>query len=152
MLLAQAAVLQQRLKVADALAGQDAEVARLLGLADAALADGALKANVGFLERAAARQDEVDAALKSAETDLQARWLESGAVKARLGEGYMLDGDFARAAASYAGAFAAVERLDAQAAYDYKWRQAYALHQQGDRRATRRRSPMPSPPIATRWG
>jgi len=128
----QAATIQKRLAAADALGRQDAEVARLTTLADRALADGAVLANVKYMEEADARQKVVDAALDTAEQNLKDRRVASAETKEKLGQAYELNFQFPQAATSYAEAFAQVEKWDAKLARHYKRLEGDALSQYGE--------------------
>ncbi|MFT3989046.1 caspase family protein [Aestuariivirga sp.] len=128
----QAATIQKRLAAAQALTGQDAEVARLTALADKALADGAVLANVRYMEEADARQKAADAALDTAEQNLKDRRIASAETKEKLGQAYELNFQFPQAATSYAEAFAQVEKWDAKLARHYKRLEGDALSQYGE--------------------
>ncbi|WP_373504248.1 caspase family protein [Aestuariivirga sp.] len=129
---AQTETVKSKLAVLDALGRQDAEVARLSALADRALADGAIQANLRFMQAADARQKAVDGNLDQTEADLRTSRLASGATKAKLAEAYALNFAFDKAAQSYDEAFQQVEKWDRPAAFDYKLRSADALLQHGD--------------------
>jgi uncharacterized caspase-like protein len=131
---AQTETVKKRLATLQALGRQDAEVARLSALADRALADGAIQANLRFMQAADARQRIVDGSLDETEEGLKASRLASGATKAKLAEAYALNFDFSQAAASYEQAFLQVEKWDLDWAFDYKFRAAGALQDHGDRK------------------
>ncbi|HVY49996.1 MAG TPA: caspase family protein [Devosia sp.] len=129
---AQTARLKQIMAEQTALGSADPEIVRLSGLAQQALAEGALEANVSFWEAAKARYAEVSKQLDVTEAELRARRLEGGNVLAKTGDAYLLKGDYAQAARNFGLAYEEVRRWDDEKALDYKWAEAGALESEGD--------------------
>ncbi len=130
----QTETVKNKLAVLDSLGRQDAEVARLSALADKALAEGAIQANLRFMQAADARQRVIDATLDQTEADLRTSRLASGATKAKLAEAYALNFTFDKAAQAYEEAFLQVQKWDRSTAFDYKLEAAGSLRQHGDER------------------
>jgi uncharacterized caspase-like protein len=126
--------LKEIMKEQSALSETDPEIVRLSQLAQKALAEGALDANVQFWEAAKARYAEISKTLDVAEADLKARRLEGGEVFARTAEAYALKADYKSAAENYGIAYEQVARWDPAKALAYKWSEAGALETQGDLR------------------
>jgi uncharacterized caspase-like protein len=131
----QTARLKDILAARDVLVSPDAEINRLSALAEEALANGALDANVQFREAARARFAAIAGTLDTVEAELKARRLEGGAVLAQLAEAYALKGDYRAAAENYGEAFRQVEKWDAAKARDYKRKEADAWFSRGDAQA-----------------
>jgi uncharacterized caspase-like protein len=124
---AQTARLKDILAERAALVSPDPEIARLSGLADKALADGALATAIRLQEQAKARVRQGAAALDQAAAQLSARFVEAAAVYARSAATYEVAYDYRKAAADYGEAFRLVERWDRALAWKYKNSEAAAL-------------------------
>lgn len=113
------------------LATEDAEITRLAGLADQALAEGALTSAVELMSQAKARVASLQASVDDAEAEIAAKRREFAAVYARSGAAHALVFDHLAAAGDYAMAFAEVERWDDQLAWTYKNAETLALVDHG---------------------
>lgn len=109
------------------LQSEDAEILKLSALADEALAEGALDANVRFREAAKARFAQIASTLDTKEAEIKARRLEGGKVLADLAVAYELKLNYRAAAENFALAFDQIERWDSRMAWAYKTREADAL-------------------------
>jgi uncharacterized caspase-like protein len=105
----------------------DPEIARLSGLANEAVTQGALAAAIGFRERAKARVVELSSTVDNAEAELKAKRIEFAAVFADSAETYALAYDNARAAEDFGKAYEQVAKWDDTLALEYKLKQAAAL-------------------------
>jgi uncharacterized caspase-like protein len=94
------------------LASPDPEIQRLSKLAEEALAEGALDANVKFREAAKARFAELASTLDTAEANLKNQRLAGGEVFGKTAEAYELKGDYLAAAENYGEGYRQVERRD----------------------------------------
>ncbi|WP_051429731.1 caspase family protein, partial [Mesorhizobium loti] len=117
-----------------ALTSSDPEIARLSGLAQQALDEGALDLSVSFWEQAKDRYLVISKSLDAAEADLKSRRLEGGAVIAKTAQAYALTGDYPAAAENYRLAFDQVKKWDRATAATYKGGEADALETQGDQK------------------
>lgn len=127
----QAAQIKKKIAAIETLSKQDAEVARLSKLADEALANGAVQANLLFMQQADERQRVVDASLDQSEAELRARRLGSAETKAKLAEAYALTFRFDEAAKGYEDAYQQVEKWDLDSAVHYGAWAAQAWWQYG---------------------
>jgi uncharacterized caspase-like protein len=118
-----------------ALTSLDPELARLSGLADQALADGALDANLKFREEAKTHFAKVALRLDDTEANLKARRMEGAEIFAKTAEAYDLKADFLPAAENYAKAFEQVEKWDREKAWRYKLEQGGSLQAHGSNAA-----------------
>ncbi|MGE3876160.1 MAG: caspase domain-containing protein, partial [Parvibaculaceae bacterium] len=128
---AQAQRLKSILAETAALRGADPEIVRLSGLADRALAQGALQTAISFREQAKGRAATVSDALADTEAALRQRRLEIAEVFAKSAGTYTLAFNFRAAAEDFAKAFDEAERWDSDRAWTYKIRAADALSNQG---------------------
>ncbi|MFZ5676227.1 MAG: caspase family protein [Pseudomonadota bacterium] len=123
---------QERLAALDF---DDSEIKRLTGLAERALADGALEANSRFMNAAITRYEQVVRPRRdSVEAQVKASRLDAGALYAKGAQADELKFDFAAAALKYGKAFAEVAKWDDATALDYKAMEAMALYNQGDQK------------------
>ena len=90
----------------------DSEIARLSGLANEAVSEGALETAIAFRERAKERVATLTSTVDQAENDLKAKRAEFAAVFADSGDTYALAYDNARAAEDFAKAYEQVARWD----------------------------------------
>lgn len=127
----QTAQIKKKIAAIETLGKQDAEVARLSKLADEALANGAVQANLLFMQQADERQRVVDASLDQSESELRARRLGSAETKAKLAEAYALTFRFDEAAKAYEDAYQQVEKWDLDSAVHYGAWAAQAWWQYG---------------------
>ena len=128
---AQAQRLKSILAETAALKNADPEIARLSGLADRALAQGALQTAISFREQAKGRATSVSEALADTEAALKQRRLEIAEVFAKSAGTYTLAFDFRAAAKDFSKAFEEAERWDRGRAWTYKINAADALSNQG---------------------
>lgn len=128
---AQADKLKTVLSEAAILKNTDPEIVRLSGLADRALAQGALQTAISFREQAKARATAQSASLDQTEAALAARRLELAEVFYRSGETYSLAFNHEAAAGDFLKAFTEVERWNKDLAWKYKQREAEAWKAQG---------------------
>ncbi len=127
----QTAQIKKKIAAIEVLGKQDAEVVRLSKLADEALANGAVQANLLFMQQADERQHVVDASLDKSEADLRARRLGSAETKAKLAGAYALTFRFDEAAQGYEEAYLQVEKWEPDAALYYGAWAAQAWWQHG---------------------
>jgi uncharacterized caspase-like protein len=109
----------------------DGEIARLSGLANEAVSEGALETAIVFRQRAKQRVATLSSTIDQAEIDLKAKRTEFAAVFADSGETYALAYDNARAAEDFAKAYEQVARWDEELALGYKLKEARALSDLG---------------------
>jgi uncharacterized caspase-like protein len=128
---AQAQRLKSILAETAALRSADPEIARLSGLADRALAQGALQTAISFREQAKGRAASVSEALADTEAALKQRRLEIAEVFAKSAGTYTLAFDFRAAAEDFSKAFEQAERWDRERAWTYRIQAADALSNQG---------------------
>jgi len=128
---AQAQRLKSILAETAALRSADPEIARLSGLADRALAQGALQTAISFREQAKGRAASVSEALADTEAALKQRRLEIAEVFAKSAGTYTLAFDFPAAAEDFSKAFEQAERWDHERAWTYRIHAADALSNQG---------------------
>lgn len=112
---------------------QDPEILRLSSLADRAEKEGAIALALSFRERASQRAGQIDAALDSAEADIELRRRELAATFEKNAQTAILNFDFASAARRYADAYAQIEPYDIARAYGLKVSEADAWADDGDR-------------------
>ncbi|MFC3642131.1 caspase family protein [Aquibium oceanicum] len=127
----QAERLKSMLAERRALASSDPEIARLGGLAETALREGALKAAIAINGKAKARVEELHASVDRAEGEIATRRREFAAVYARSAETYALSFDHLHAAEDYGRAYDEVKRSDDDRAVDYLMAMAEALADHG---------------------
>ena len=109
----------------------DSEIARLSGLANEAVSEGALETAIAFRERAKERVSTLTSTVDQAENDLKAKRAEFAAVFGDSGDTYALAYDNARAAEDFAKAYEQVARWDEELALHYKLKEARALSDLG---------------------
>ena len=112
----------------------DAEILRLSGLAEKALADGAIRASIQFQEQAKKRVTQLSKTVDQAEADVRARRVEFAEVYGRSADTYWLAFDLMKAAKDYRRAFEEVRKWDAGLAWQYKLAEANALRTFGEYR------------------
>ena len=110
----------------------DAELTRLSGLADEAMGEGAIKAAIGFHEKAKARIAILSTAVDQAKADVRARELEFARAFAASAVTNALASDHLSAADDYRAAFERAQTWDQKLAFTYKLGQADALFDHGD--------------------
>ena len=115
-----------------ALQAPDAELTRLSGLADEAVGQGAIKAAIGFHEKAKARIAILSATVDQAKADVRARELEFARAFAASAVTNALASDHLSAADDYRAAYERARTWDAKLAFTYKLGQADALFDHGD--------------------
>mgnify|MGYP000931711085 CR=1 FL=1 len=123
--------LKALLDESSALKNPDPEIARLSGLANEAVSEGALETAITFRERAKSRVGELSSTVDQAEADLKAKRIEFAAVFAASAETYALAYDNARAAEDFGKAFDQVAKWDDALALQYKLKQAQAFSDLG---------------------
>ncbi|MFH2018200.1 MAG: caspase family protein [Pseudomonadota bacterium] len=131
MLRSQAETLEELMAERASLKSADPEIARLSGLADHALAEGALATAIALHGQAKQRVGVLEKTVASAEEDALARRREFASVFARSAEANALAFDHLAAAADYAKAFEQVERRDDRLAWTYKHAQMMSLARRG---------------------
>jgi uncharacterized caspase-like protein len=103
----------------DTLKSSDAEIMRLSGLADQALAEGALNAAINLRQQAKARAKEVEATVDDAESQVKKRRIELAEVYAKSAEAYALAFKHREAALDYEEAARQVEKWDEEQTFWY---------------------------------
>jgi uncharacterized caspase-like protein len=109
----------------------DPELARLSGLTDRAVAEGAIGTARSLRAEVDRRIEELSAVLRSEEENIRQRRIEFAAEFTRSAEVSALAFEHREAAAYYAKAYAEVERWDDELAWDYKASQVEALTRGG---------------------
>ena len=115
----------------DAIKSTDPEIARLSGLAEQAVSEGALATALSLHEQAKARVREVEKTVEQAEADIAARRREFGDVYAASGRANYMTFNYEQAAADYEQAFRQVEKWDPYWAWAHRGNQAVALRDSG---------------------
>jgi len=115
----------------DAIKSTDPEIARLSGLAEEAVSEGALATALSLHEQAKARVREVEKTVEQAEADIAARRREFADVYAASGRANYMTFNYEQAAADYEQAFKQVEKWDPYWAWAYRGHQATALRVSG---------------------
>ena len=114
-----------------AIKSTDPEITRLAGLADQAMAEGALNTAIDLHDQAKSRVREVEKSVDDAEADIRARRLEFADVFARSGEANFAAFNYEESAHDYEEAFRQAERWDDFAAWSYRGNQAKSLSESG---------------------
>lgn len=114
-----------------ALRSADSELARLSALANEALDQGAIKAAIGFHEKAKARITALAGAVDQSKADVKARELEFAQAFAQSAETNLLAFDYGKAAADYRAAADRAETWDKKLTFTYRLAAAGALTGQG---------------------
>ncbi|MFZ5673105.1 MAG: caspase family protein [Pseudomonadota bacterium] len=109
----------------------DSELTRLSALANEALDQGAIKAAIGFHEKAKARIAALAATVDQSKADVKARELEFAQAFAQSAETNLLAFDYGKAAADYGAAADRAETWDKKLAFTYRLAAAGALTSQG---------------------
>ena len=128
---AQSAKLKEILDERAALNVDDPDLVRLVGLADQAMSEGAIKAARGFLNEAKARVGTTRDSIEAIEAQVKAKRVANADVLARSGGAAELDFDFAAAARDYADAFQWVRDADLVLAAKFKTYEGDALQSIG---------------------
>jgi uncharacterized caspase-like protein len=123
----QAARLKALLDQRDVMASTDPEIARLAGLANDAVSEGALETAIAFHDRAKQRVAVLSSTVDQAESELKAKRIEFAAVFAASGDTYALAFDDLKAAEDFARAYDQVAKWDDRLALEYKLKQAQVL-------------------------
>lgn len=118
----------------NAVRSADAELARLSALADAAVAQGAIKAAVGFHDKAKARIAALAGAVDQAKADVKARELDFAQTFAQSARTNLLAFDYGKAAADYRAAYERAATWDAPLAFTFRLAEAGALTSQASSR------------------
>lgn len=133
----QAARLREMLGQREALSTDDPEIAALAAAADRAIAEGAIQSARAFLDQAVARIEQDEPAVDQLEDLLKQKRIADAAVYAKRADASALAFAFREAAADYGKAFELVERWDDKLAWNYRNREAEALHSLGGQTADR---------------
>lgn len=124
--------LQDFMNDRQALKSSDAEIVRFAGLADEAIAEGALDAAITFYEKAVARVVELESAVSQSEADVKARRLEFADVYAKSARARELSFDYLAASEDWEKAYQQAEHWSGKDAFEYRMSQAFALRRHGD--------------------
>jgi uncharacterized caspase-like protein/ankyrin repeat protein len=131
LLKAQATRLKAMLDAGKALATDDPELKRLTGLADKALAEGAIKTARSFLDQAKEAVEGTRPTIESVEAQAKAKRIANAGILEKSASAAELDFDFLAAAEDFESAYGWVKDADRQLAAKYKMRAATALQGHG---------------------
>jgi len=128
----QAARLKEMFDRARALDTSDPETKKLLASADTAIREGAIETARGFLDDAVGRVEKNEQNVDDIEDEIRKKRVADAAIYAQRADVAALAFDFAAAAADYRKAFELVEKWDETLRWNYKNKEAEALHALGD--------------------
>lgn len=117
-----------------ALAVDDPELKRLVGAADRAISEGAIKAARGFLQQAKANVEDTRESIEAVEKQIRAKRIANAEILVKSAEAAEIDFDFDAAVKDYASAFDWIKSVDPSLAAKYKTYEADALQAIGNYR------------------
>ncbi|MGE0501865.1 MAG: caspase family protein [Rhizobiaceae bacterium] len=128
---AQAERLKGMLDRARALESSDPDTQRLVAMADRAIREGAIETARLFLDDAVSRVEQNATSVDDIEEELRKKRIADAAIYAQRADVAALAFDYRSAAADYGKAFDLVEKWDEELRWNYKNKQAEALHALG---------------------